>query len=95
MAELRQKLAEVIRAHDVLEHQIKKVSQLEAEVANLKDANRVQLSIHQAEIQLLQQEHATQLEAKDAFCDVEKVHVLSELQAKLSTLYDEQYDLCY
>ena len=67
VAELRQKLAEVTRAHDVLGHQIKKVSQLEAEVANLKHANKVphleeevanlkyansvQLSIHQLDME--------------------------------------------
>ena len=40
-----------------------------------------------------------QLEAKDAFCDAEKVHVLAKLQAdyqsKLTALYDKQYDLGY
>ena len=57
-------------------------------MADLKHANRVQLSIHQAdmeslraEIQRLWQEHAAQLEVKDAFCDAEKVCVLAELQA--------------
>ena len=49
--ELRQKLAEVTRARDVLGHQIKKVSRLEAEVANLKHANIVRLSIHQADVE--------------------------------------------
>ena len=67
-------------------HQIKKVLQLEAEVANLKHVNSMQVSIHQedmeshqAETQCLWQEHAVQLKAKDAFCDAEKVRVLVEL----------------
>ena len=51
VVELRQKLAKVTRACDVLGHQIKKVSQLEAKVANLKHVNNVQLSIHQAEME--------------------------------------------
>ena len=51
VAELRQKLAKVTRAHDVLGHQIKKVLRLEAEVANLKHANIVRLSIHQADVE--------------------------------------------
>ena len=34
---------------------------------------------HWAEIQRMWQEHAMQLEAKDAFCDAEKVRVLVEL----------------
>ena len=51
VAELRQKLDEVTRARDVLRHQIKKVPQMEAEVANLKHANSVQLSIHQADME--------------------------------------------
>ena len=101
VAELRQKLAEVTRACDVLGHQIKKVSQLEVEVANLKHAGSVQLSVHQvaleshwAEIQRLWKEHTMQLEAKDACCEVEKVRVLAEVQAdylfKLLALYDKQ-----
>ena len=51
VVELCQKLVEVTRARDVLGHQIKKVPQLEAEVANLKHANNVQLSIHQADME--------------------------------------------
>ena len=57
-------------------------------MVDLKHANSVQLSIHQAdmeslraEIQRLWQEHAAQLEVKDAFCDAEKVCVFAELQA--------------
>ena len=86
MVELCQKLIEVTIACDVLGHQIKEVPQLEEEEASLKHANNIQLSIHQAnmeshwaEIQRLWQEHASQLEAKDAFCDVEKVRVLTKL----------------
>ena len=54
---------------------------------------------YRTEIQRLQQEHNVQLEAKDAFCDVEKVCMLAELQAdyqsKLLALCYEQYDLDY
>ena len=75
-------------------------------MANLKHANNVKLSIHQADmeshwakIQCLRQEHTMQLEAKEAFCDVKKNRVLEELQAdyqsKPPALYDEQYDLGY
>ena len=46
VAKLFQKLAEVTRVCDVLGHQLKKVPQLEAEVAYLKHANNVQLRIH-------------------------------------------------
>ena len=55
-------------------------------MANLKQANNVQLSIHKAnvkshraEIQSLRQKHTTQLKAKDVFCDAEKNRVLAEL----------------
>ena len=65
----------------MLGHQIKKVLQLEAEMANLKHENSMQLSTHLVEIQCVRQEHTAQLEAKDAFCHVEKVCVLLELQA--------------
>ena len=84
MAELCQKLVEVTSACNVLGYQIKKVPQLEAKVANLKHANSVQLKIHQANVESHQVEiqHLTmQLEGKDVFCDVEKSHVLVELQA--------------
>ena len=37
--------------HNVLGHQIKKVLQLEAEVTNLKHANKVQLKIHQVDVE--------------------------------------------
>ena len=87
---------------DVLRHQIKKVSQLEAEVVDLKHTNNMQLKIHQVDVESYRaevQRRTTQLEAKDAFCEAEKNHVLAELQAdyqsKLPVLYDEQYDLGY
>ena len=64
--ELLQKLFEASKAREVLGNQIKKILQLEAEVANLKHTNIVQRSVHQeevealkAEIELLLQEHAT------------------------------------
>ena len=57
------------------------------------------MEFYRTEIQLLRQEHTVQLEAKDAFCGVEKVCMLVELQAdyqsKLLALCDEQYDLDY
>ena len=46
VAELFQKLVEVTTTRDVLGHQIQNVPQLEAEVANLKHANSVQLRAH-------------------------------------------------
>ena len=51
VAELGQKLAEVTKARNMLGHQNKKVSQLKAEVADLKHANNVQLRIHQAYVE--------------------------------------------
>ena len=41
VVELRQKLAEVTKARNVLGHQITKVPQMEVEVANLKHANSI------------------------------------------------------
>ena len=82
--ELRQKLAEVTRVCDVLGHQLKKVPRLEAEVADLKHANNVQLRIHQADVEsncAEVQRLSTQLEAKDAFCDAEKNRMLAKLHA--------------
>ena len=51
VTELRQKLSKTSKAREVLGNQIKKIPQLEAEVANLKHANDVQNSIHQAEVE--------------------------------------------
>ena len=72
----------------MLGNQIKKIPQLEAEVADLKYANAVQPSVHQVEVEAhmveierLLQEHTTQLEVKEFFCSVEKFCALIELQA--------------
>ena len=95
VTKLRHKLSKASKAHEVLGNQIKKIPQLETKVANLKHANAVQRSVHQAEvesyraeveahraeIELLLQEHTAQLEAKDFFYVAEKVRALTELQA--------------
>ena len=51
VTKLRQKLSEASKVHEVRGNQINNIPQLEAKVANLKHANVVQCSVHQAEVE--------------------------------------------
>ena len=72
--------------------EVKKVSKLEADVTALQKTISELCSSHQAEIKTLRWAHqveverlhglhSTEIEYKDAFCEAEKVRVLSKLQA--------------
>ena len=103
VSELCWKLFEVTKARDALGNQVKKIPQLEAEVANLKHSNAVQRSVHQSEterlheahrleIERLRQEYTAQLEIKDSFNATEKVCVLSELQADYQRMMSRVFE---
>ena len=72
---------------------VKKVSKLEADVAKLQKTISELHSIHQTEIERLCGIHLAEIECKDTFCEVEKVQLLSKLQAsynaKLPSVYLE------
>ena len=105
MEEARLKWVDLAKEHVALATKVRQVSKLEAKVDELKQTMAKLRRVHQAgfraahdaEVERLRGLHSTEIERKDAFCEAEKVLVLSEVQAscisKLPGLYDEQYEL--
>ena len=104
------KWANLAKEWAALAVEVKMLTKLEADVAELqKTISELPIAhqdkieglrkTHQAEVERLCSLHSTERERKDSFCEVEKVRVLSELQAsynkKLHGLYLDQYELGY
>ena len=85
--EARRKLVELLKECNALTTQAKKVTQLEVNSVAL------QCNVHQVEVERQHNAYSAELELKDSFYEVEKVHMLVKLQAsynsKLLGLYDE------
>ena len=87
VTELRHKLSKASKAHEVLGNQIKKIPQLETKVANLKHANAVQRSVHQAEVE----SHRAEVEAHRAEIERLLQEHAAQLRPRTSSMLQRKY----
>ena len=90
LEEARLKWVDLAKEHVALATKVRQVSKLEAKVDELKQTMAKLRKVHQAEVEgfraaheaeveRLRGLHSTEIERKDAFCEAEKVLVLSEV----------------